>query len=110
MKERANKYLVDIQVAMERIEVFTDEIDGFEAYQKDLKTKSAVERQLAIIGEALMQLRNQDLGVEIENSVKIIGLRNRLIHAYDSTEDTIIWAILKLHLPKLKREIQQLLS
>lgn len=46
----------------------------------------------------------------IENSVKIIGLRNRLIHAYDSIDNTIIWAILKRHVEPLKIEVLTLLA
>jgi RecG-like helicase len=36
---------------------------------------------------------------------KITGFRNRLIHAYDSMDQSIIWAIIKNHLVPLKKEI-----
>ncbi len=41
------------------IEAFTVGIDTFSLYQADLKTKSAVERQLGIIGEAVNQFRKE---------------------------------------------------
>ena len=75
-----------------------------------MKTKSAVERQLAIIGEALNNIRKLEPELTIENAVQIIGLRNRLIHAYDSTDDTVVWAIIKKYLPKLKEEIKHIIS
>ncbi|WP_083932833.1 DUF86 domain-containing protein [Gillisia sp. CAL575] len=40
------------------------------------------------------------------NAKSIIGLRNQVIHAYDSISDENIWSILINHLPKLKSEIE----
>lgn len=44
MTEKAKKYLADILQATDLIEDFSIEITDFFEYQKDLKTKSAVER------------------------------------------------------------------
>jgi uncharacterized protein with HEPN domain len=38
-----------------------------------------------------------------------VDLRNRVIHAYDSINNEIIWGIVINHLPKLKSEIENLL-
>ncbi len=110
MKDRVKKYLTDILIAITRIESFVADTNGFEKYQADIKTKSAVERQLAIIGEAMNKVRKEDTEIAIKNAMQIVGLRNRLIHSYDSTEDTVVWAIIVKHIPNLKREIEQLLS
>ena len=40
----------------------------------------------------------------------IIGLRNQVIHSYDSISDENIWSVLINHLPKLKIEIDSLIS
>jgi uncharacterized protein with HEPN domain len=53
MTEKGLKYLDDIIRAIELIEDFTSNISSFSEYIKDLKTQSAVERQLGIIGEAV---------------------------------------------------------
>jgi uncharacterized protein with HEPN domain len=45
----------------------------------------------------------------IENAKRIIGLRNQIIHGYDSVSDENIWAIISLHLPKLKFDIETLI-
>jgi len=50
MMEQAKKYLSDILQAIELIDQFTESIDDFEVYTSDLKTRSAVERQLGILG------------------------------------------------------------
>ncbi len=102
--------MLDILKAIELCEVFMQGMESFFEYEKDLKTKSAVERQIAIISEAVNELKKEDSEITIENSIQIVGLRNRLIHAYDSTEDTIIWAILQRHLPNLKEETEKLLK
>ena len=109
MTEKSKKYLSDILMAIELIEEFiADDID-FTMYDKDRKTQSAVERQLAIIGEALNQFRKLEPQIKIENDTQIVNFRNRLIHAYDSLDNSIIWAIIKRHLNPLKSEVQQLI-
>ena len=52
MQHNAIKYLYDMLNAIELIEQFLLNCTDFIVYTNDLKTKSAVERQLAIIGEA----------------------------------------------------------
>ena len=53
MKVKAKKYLSDILQAINLIEDFISDVPTFEEYIPDLKTQSAVERQLGIIGEAV---------------------------------------------------------
>ncbi len=106
--EKSKKYQFDILMAIDLIEKFTVGITDFNLYQNDLKTQSAVERQLAIIGEALNQLKKVKPDFEIENDKQIIGFRNRLVHAYDSIDNSIVWAIINRHLKNLKEEIQAL--
>jgi uncharacterized protein with HEPN domain len=78
-------------------------------YKLDLKTKSAVERQLIIIGEVINKIKKAD-DLELSHSKEIINFRNRLVHAYDSIDDAIVWAIKYNHLPKLKTEVEALLK
>jgi uncharacterized protein with HEPN domain len=63
---------------------------------------------LVIIGEALNKLRQTEADVLIENDKQIIGFRNRLVHAYDSIDNSIVWAIINRHLEKLRIEIERL--
>ena len=41
----------------------------------------------------------------LENTQQIVGFRNRLIHAYDNIDNSIVWVILKKYLILLKEEI-----
>jgi uncharacterized protein with HEPN domain len=110
MTETAKKYLSDIQTAITLIEEFTLEILHFNDYVSDRKTQSAVERQLAIIGEAINRLKQTNPDVILMHDVQIISFRNRLIHAYDAIDNSIVWAVLKNHLPLLKVEVNVLLE
>jgi uncharacterized protein with HEPN domain len=100
-----NKYLSDIINSIELIEDFIKSTTNFSEFNADLKTRSAVERQLSIIGEAVNLLDKKFPDFKLENTRKIVGFRNRLIHAYDSIEASVIWAIIKNHLNPLKEEI-----
>lgn len=110
MKEKALKYLSDILRAIELIEDFTQVVSSYEEYVRDLKTQSAVERQLGIIGEAVNKFDLLEPESSIENARKIVGFRNRLIHAYDTMDPSMIWAIIKKHLKPLREEIIQKMS
>ena len=108
MMDKSKKYLSDVLRAIYLIEEFVEEISDFNDYESDLKTQSAVERQLVIIGEALNKLKKLNQNVIIENDKQIIAFRNRLVHAYDSIDNSIVWVIIKRHLLQLKEEIQKL--
>jgi uncharacterized protein with HEPN domain len=109
MTEQAKKYLFDILSAIQAIEDFVEGM-YFNQYENDLKTKSAVERQLGIIGEAVNKFSKEKTGVVLSHTSEIVSLRNRVIHAYDNVDDSIIWAIKTNHLPELKSEVKKLLD
>ena len=102
-------WLFDIQNAIKEIETFLEDIPGFSTYQKDIKTKRAVERNIEIIGEAMHRINKKDPILEFQNSRKNIDTRNRIIHGYDTVSDEIIWGIISNHLPFLRQEIDALL-
>ena len=110
MTEKGLKYLDDIIRAIELIEDFTNNISSFSDYTKDLKTQSAVERQLGIIGEAVNKFDLLHPEVSLKNARKIVGFRNRIIHAYDAVDSSMIWAIIKKHLAPLYQEVKGLME
>ena len=105
MTDQGRKYLSDIIKAINLIESFVSDISDYNDYINDLKTQSAVERQLGIIGEAVNKFEKIFPESILINASKIVGLRNRLIHTYDSVDSSIIWAIIKKYLNPLKNEI-----
>lgn len=108
MTEKGRKYLSDILTAINLIEDFIADTPDFHLFANDLKTQSAVERQLAIVGEALNKLKQTEPELVIQHDKQIIRFRNRLVHAYDNIDITIIWAIVRKHLAELKKEIKKL--
>lgn len=104
-------WLYDILNAINEIESFiADKPKDFTAYQKDIKTKRAIERNIEIIGEAMNRILLKDDTFQLSNSRKIVDTRNRIIHGYDTVSDDMIWSIVIKHLPVLKIEVTRFLS
>lgn len=110
MMEQGKKFLSDILWAIELIESFVPESMTYSDYVSDLKTQSAVERQLGIIGEAVNKFELLSGSIKITHARKIVGLRNRLIHTYDAIDSSIVWVSIKIHLIPLKEEILEMLQ
>ena len=111
MDHEIKTWLFDILQSITEIESYFDnKPKKFENYSKDIKTKRAVERDIEIIGEAINRILKKDNNFVIENAIKIIGTRNRIIHGYDKISDDLIWSIVINHLPKLKAEIISMLE
>jgi len=110
MDNEIKTWLYDILNAIAEIESFFEDTPKFfAAYQKDLRTKRAVERNIEIIGEALNRVLRHDETVTITNSRKIVDTRNRIIHGYDAVSDEVVWGVVIKHLPILKTEVEHLL-
>ena len=110
MKDKIKKYLLDISNSINSINEYLGDKGDFNEYKKNKLLRRAIERESEIIGEAVNRILKEDESVKIKNAGKIIGLRNWVIHSYDNVDDTIIWGIIINHLPKLKREVENLLE
>ena len=103
-------WLSDIKKAIVEIKSFLPVEKNFIAFQKDIKTKRAIERNIEIIGEAVNRIFKKKPGFKITNARRIVDTRNRIIHGYDSVSDDIIWSIVMKELPGLENEIDNLLK
>jgi len=111
MDEKVQVWLYDMLNAIVEIESFFEEDSiQFEVYERDLKTKRAVERNIEIIGEAMNRILQIEPDISLSNTRQMVNTRNRIIHGYDTVSDEIIWSIVFQHLPRLKAEIEALLS
>ena len=111
MNEKILKCLHDVRMAISEIDSFLELIpDDFIEYGKSQVIKRAVERNLEIIGEAVNRILREDANFPIENANRIVGLRNQIIHGYDSVSDENIWAVLHNHLPKLRLEVNTMIN
>ena len=111
MDNEIKTWLFDILNAIMEIEsFFTEQTKDFSNYKADVRTRRAVERNVEIIGEAMNRILKADETITISNSRKLVDVRNRIIHGYDSVSDDIIWGIVIKHLPILQKEIEILLN
>ena len=92
MTDRTPKLLVDALGAIESAQEFMAGC-GLADYVVDKMRRSAVERQLEILGEACSRLAKLEPAlIESVTNLKLaIDLRNRIIHGYDAVDDEIIY-------------------
>ncbi len=103
-------FLSDIRRSICEISTFLPAEMDFPAFQADLKTRKAVERNLEIIGEAMSRILKINPQFSIDNVRKIVDTRNRIIHGYDTVSEEVLWAIIVSDLPGLQQQVEKLLS
>jgi len=104
------KFLLDIKEAILSIDEHLEGRRVFSEYNASKTKRRAVERELEIIGEALNKLLKINPAIPISYTRQIVSLRNKVIHAYDTIDETIIWKIVMVDIPVLSEEVQQLLK
>lgn len=110
MTDAEKKLLTDILTAIQSINDYLEGKRDFEAYKKNKMQRRAVERELEIIGEAMNNFLKLNPSVQLSYTPSVVDLRNKIIHAYDNVNNTIIWRILVTDLPVLQAEVTQLLA
>lgn len=110
MDNEVRTWLKDIEQAILEINSFIPEVKNFKDFQKDLKTRRAVERNIEIIGEAMTRILKAQPEIKITDTRKIVDTRNRIIHGYDSVSEEILWGVVIRNLPTLQSEVQDLLK
>jgi uncharacterized protein with HEPN domain len=111
MKRDPSAYLWDMQQACAAIGRFVQD-KSLESYVADLMLRSAVERQLQNIGEALSQLSKLDaaLASRVPRQRQLIGFRNVLVHGCAGLNDAEVWRVLHGNLPELHKAVTRLLE
>ena len=111
MHADARKLLWDAQKSAERVARFTSG-KSFADYGQDELLRSAVERQLEIVGEALSRLRRIDptTAATIRDIDRIVGFRNIVVHGYATLDDRIVWGIIESHLQALRSQLDALIG
>lgn len=111
MDRNIKKYLHDIQMAIEEIELFLSQRPKqYQVFIDDHMFRSAIERQVGIIGEAMTRILHLEPNIPINNAKNIKGTRNYIVHAYDTLQPHIIWGIVINDIPNLKEEVINILN
>lgn len=110
-KKRRNKdFLGDINEAMNLIGLYTKGL-VYREFLEDRKTQDAIVRNLQVIGEASKNItasfRAKYPDVPWK---KVAGLRDKLIHFYFGIDYKIVWSIAKKELPKLRKQVKEILK
>ena len=81
-------------------------------YEESALLRSAVERQLEIVGEALRRLSRMDpeTAARIPELESVVGFRNVLSHGYDAVSDRVAWDVVWNDVPALARLLERLLE
>ena len=110
MRRDARCYLWDALKAAEAVQSF---LRGrtYDAFVEDDLLRSAVERQLEIIGEALSQLAKVDpqIADNVPKLRRIIAFRNILVHGYAAIDYDTVWRLIEDKLPELQSNLTMLL-
>ena len=105
------------KIALQKIVGYIDDtftcINGvdFDSFLQDKKTLFACAFAVSQIGE----LANE-LSLEIRNSnpdipwKSIKGMRNKIVHDYETIDFTVLWKTIELSLPELKNQLGGLLE
>lgn len=109
MQLEIKTWLKDIEQSISEIYEFLPGERNFLKFQKDLKTRKAIERNIEIIGEALNRILKVKPNIDISDTRKIVDTRNRIIHGYDSVSADVLWLIINNYLPVLQKEVKDLL-
>jgi len=111
MQREAPAYLRDVIEACDAIASALSGVE-FDEYRATRMLRSAVERELTIIGEAISVLSRTDpqLFARITNGRRIVDFRNQLTHAYLLVDDRIVWLIAREDVPVLRAECEALLA
>ena len=111
MPRDPSAYLYDILKAADAISGFIADAD-FDSYIENDLVRSAVERKLEIIGEALSQFAKVDaeLAAQVSRLRDIIAFRNIIAHGYASLDHSVVWRAHNESLPALRAEVANLLA
>lgn len=103
-------FIEDILDAMGKAEILLDGVT-FEELVSDFRINFAVFRALEIVGEATKrlpaELREKYPDVPWQ---EMAGMRDRIIHGYDTVDYKIVWDTVKKRIPVVRPKIQQILK
>ena len=109
MTTEERKLLKDILESAQSIDEYLEGRRVFAEFKESKIKRRAIERELEIIGEATHNLLKINPEISLSHARLIVNLRNRVIHAYDSVDEIIIWKIVMKDIPVLIEEAQTLL-
>jgi uncharacterized protein with HEPN domain len=110
MSDEFLDFVEDILDAMNKAEILIEGIT-FEQFESDFRINYALVRALEIIGEATKRLPDTIRAKYPDIPWKgMAGMRDRIIHGYDVVDMQIVWDVVKTDIPRIKPQIERILS
>ena len=109
MQRDSPALLWDAHEAISLVREFTQG-KSFEDYLREPMLRSAVERQLGILGEALNRLSRVDpeTAARLPELPRIVAFRNILVHGYAEIDNASVWRVVENQLDPLDRVLQEM--
>lgn len=109
MQRDSPALLWDAREAIRLVREFTQG-KSFDDYLREPMLRSAVERQLGILGEALNRLSRVDpeTAARLPDLPRIVAFRNILVHGYAEIDDASVWRVVEGQLDPLDGVLQEL--
>lgn len=101
-------YLLDMLLAARKAAKFAQDLE-YEQFERSDLHQNAIFKVLEIVGEAAARISDdtKDAHPEIPWS-NVIGLRNRIVHAYFGLDLEIVWRIVNESVPELINKLEQI--
>ena len=101
-KREVEFYIVDIFIAIDKIDRYTQNILSAEQLLHSELEWDATIRELEIIGEATNSLLKANF---LDNSYRVVvDFRNQINHGYFGINENIVWDVIKSYLIEFKEE------
>jgi len=110
MKRDYKLFIKDILACINKIEDFVGKMNLAE-FMADEKTKSAVVREIEVIGEATKNIP-ETIRKRYKNLpwLDMARMRDKIIHFYFGIDYEIVWEVIKKRLPEIKSLIKKILK
>lgn len=105
--QRDSQFLLDILQSAELIVGYINQVSKDEFIQ-NVQLQDAVIRRLLVIAEAARRVSDATRQERVDISwAEINGMRNRLVHEYDSVDFDIVWDVVQNEIPSLITVLKQ---
>jgi len=96
-------YIVDIFIAIYKINDYTKEIKNSSDFLQNELIWDATIRELEIIGESTKHLLNDN--ILPKEYRRVVDFRNQINHAYFGIDENIVWDVIKNKLPAFESDL-----
>jgi uncharacterized protein with HEPN domain len=105
--QRDPQFLLDMLQSAELIASYINQVSKDEFIQ-NIQLQDAVIRRLLVIAEAARRVSDATRQARADISwAEINGMRNRLVHEYDSVDFDIVWDVVQNEIPSLITVLKQ---